>query len=88
MTILLGIIFAAGTVAVVVCVFAWNDRGYAEADGPGEGWDLPGRSTGYRLGWWAEEHRPHHHSEPTLEAITNCLYCGSPAHSTFLHASR
>ena len=90
MTILLGFIFAAGAVAVVVCVFAWNP-GWAEADGPAEGWDLPGRATGYRVGQWAAEttgSRPHHHSEPTLGAVTCCLYCGSPAHSTFLHASR
>jgi hypothetical protein len=89
MTILLGFIFAAGAAAVVVCVFAWNP-GFAEASGPAEGWGMPA----YRLGqWaeeknWAEENQPHHHSEPTLEAVTNCLYCGSAAHSTFLHASR
>jgi hypothetical protein len=85
MTILLGFIFAAGAAAVVVCVFAWNP-GFAEASGPAEGW---GDVSGYRLGQWAEEkNRPHHHSEPTLEAVTSCLYCGSAAHSTFLHASR
>lgn len=91
MTILLGFIFAAGAVAVVVCVFAWNP-GWAETDGLTEGWDLPGRTTGFRLGQWAAEDtgaRPrHHHSEPTLEAVTSCLYCGSAGHSTFLHASR
>jgi hypothetical protein len=88
MTILLGFILATGVVAVVVSVFAWNDPGYAEADGPVAGWDQPGRATGYRLGRWAEETRPHYHSEPTIEAVTTCLYCGSAAHSTFLHASR
>jgi hypothetical protein len=88
MTILLGFIFATGAVAVVVCVFAWNDPGYTEADGPGEGWDMPGRIAGYQIGRWAEENPPHHHSEPTLEAVSTCLYCGSGAHSTFLHASR
>jgi hypothetical protein len=85
MTILLSFIFAAGTVAVVVCVFAWNDPGYATTDD----WDFPGQATGYRLGAWAEEKRPPHlHSEPTLDSAANCLYCGSEAHSTFLHASR
>jgi hypothetical protein len=78
MTILLGFIFAAGAAAVVVCVLAWNP-GFAEANGP---------TQGYRLGRWAEENNRHHHSEPTLEAVTSCLYCGSAAHSTFLHASR
>jgi hypothetical protein len=78
MTIVLGLIFAAGAAAVVVCVFAWNP-GFAEANGPAEG---------YRLGQWAEENNRHRHSEPTLEAVTNCLYCGSATHSTFLHASR
>jgi hypothetical protein len=77
MTILLGFIFAAGAAAVIVCVFAWNP-GFADASGP----------AGFRLGEWAEEKQPHLHSEPTLEAVTNCLYCGSAAHSTFLHASR
>jgi hypothetical protein len=84
MTILLGFIFAAGAVAVVVAVYAWNDPGYAAADG----WDLPAQAGGYRLGGWAEETRPHHHSEPTLEAVANCLYCGSARHTTYLHASR
>jgi hypothetical protein len=88
MTILLGFIFAAGAVAVVVAVYAWNDPGYAPADGPAEGWDLPGKVAGYRLGGWAEENRPHLHSEPTLEAVTTCLYCGSGRHTTYLHASR
>jgi hypothetical protein len=83
MTILLGFIFAAGAAAVVVCVFAWNP-GWAEADGPAEGWNLPV----YRIGQWAEENRPHLHSEPTLESVESCLYCGSAGHSTFLHASR
>jgi len=82
MTLVLGLIFAAGAAAVIVCVFAWNP-GWAEADGPTEGWNLPV----YRLGQWAEESRPHHHSEPAVEA-TDCLYCGSAGHSTFLHASR
>jgi len=82
MTIVLGLIFAAGAAAVVACVFAWNP-GWAETDGPTEGWGRPV----YRLGQWAEENHPHHHSEPTLEA-TDCLYCGSASHSTFLHASR
>ena len=88
MTILLGFIFAAGAVAVVVCVLAWSDPGYAEADRPVESWDRPGRAGGYRLGQWAEERRPHHHSEPTVQDVSSCLYCGSVAHSTFLHASR
>lgn len=88
MTILLGFIFAAGAVAVVVCVFAWNDAGYAGADGATESWELPGKAAGYRLGQWAEEHRPHHHSEPTLDDVVACRYCGSAAHSTYLHASR
>jgi hypothetical protein len=88
MTMLLGFIFAAGAVAVVVCVYAGNDPGYAEADALADGWGGPGRTAGYRLGGWAEEPRPHLHSEPTLDAVTNCLYCGSAAHSTFLHASR
>ncbi|MEV6842341.1 hypothetical protein [Actinoplanes sp. NPDC051411] len=83
MTIVLGLIFAAGAAAVVVCVFAWNP-GWAEADGPTEGWNVPV----YRLGQWAEENQPHHHSEPTLAEITSCLYCGSAGHTTFLHASR
>jgi hypothetical protein len=83
MTIVLGLIFAAGAAVVVVCVFAWNP-GWAEADGPAEGWTVPA----YRHGRWAEENQPHHHSEPTLDEITNCLYCGSASHSTFLHASR
>jgi hypothetical protein len=83
MTILLGFIFAAGAAAVVVCVFAWNP-GWAEADGPAEGWNLPV----YRIGQWAEENRPHLHSEPTSESVDSCLYCGSAGHSTFLHASR
>jgi hypothetical protein len=83
MTLVLGLIFAAGAAAVIVCVLAWNP-GWAEADGPAEGWKLPV----YRLGQWAEENRAHHHSEPTLGEVTSCLYCGSAAHSTFLHASR
>jgi 5-methylcytosine-specific restriction endonuclease McrA len=83
MTIVLGLIVAAGAAAVIVCVFAWNP-GWAEADGPTEGWNPPV----YRIGQWAEENHPHYHSEPTLEEITSCLYCGSVSHSTFLHASR
>jgi hypothetical protein len=93
MTILLGFISAAGAVAVLVCAFAGNDPGYAEAGAPAQGWpaqgwDQAGRLAGYRLGRWAEERPAHHHSEPTLDEVTTCLYCGSPAHSTFLHASR
>ena len=88
MTVLLSFIFAVGAVAVVVCVYAWHDPGYVEADGPAEGWDLPGKVAGYRLGRWAEENRPHHHSEPTLESVATCLYCGSAGHTTYLHASR
>lgn len=87
MTLVLGFIFAAGAATVIVCVFAWNP-GWAEADGPVEGWELPGRVGGYRVGRWAEEHPPHDHSEPALRAFASCLYCGSAAHSTFLHASR
>lgn len=87
MTMVLGLIFAAGAAAVIVCVFAWNP-GWAEADGPAEGWSLPDAGRAYRIGQWAEESHPHHHSEPTLDEVTNCLYCGSAGHSTFLHASR
>jgi hypothetical protein len=86
MTVLLSVLFAAGTVALVVVLSGARDPGQAAAEP--DGWGVPGRGARFRPGRWAEEDRPHHHSEPVLVAVPCCLYCGSYGHSTFLHASR
>ena len=84
MTILLGSIFTTGVLAVLAGVRGWTDSGRPETDD----WDGNGRVVSYPLAQWALENPPHHHSEPTLAEVTTCRYCGSTAHSTFLHASR